>query len=53
MRTPTGCMLSGLTPGISKPMVLMILRVLGSITETVPATSEVTQSCDPSAVNSA
>ena len=34
-------------------MVLMIFRVLVSITETVPATSEVTQSCDPSAENSA
>ena len=46
-------MLSGLMPGISKPMVLMIFRVLASITDTVPPTSDVTQSCDPSAVNSA
>ena len=39
-------MCSGCTPGISKPIVLMIFRVLASITDTVPATSDVTQSCD-------
>src|SRR5262245_28738680 len=46
-------MYSGCTPGTLKPMTLMILRVLVSMTEAVPATSDVTHSLVPSAVNSA
>ena len=53
MRTPTGWIASGLTPKISKPILARILRVFGSITVTLPPISALTQTCDPSGVNSA
>src|SRR5262245_8425318 len=46
-------MASALTPGILKLILASTLRVAGSMTLTVPPISELTQTCVPSAVNSA
>src|SRR3990170_7537115 len=48
---PTGCNCSGRTPGTSKVIFLVTFQVLGSITETVPPTSDDTHSSLLSALN--
>ena len=53
MRTPTGWMASERMPAISKVIFLTTLRVLASMTLTVPPISDDTQTCFPSPVNSA
>src|SRR5271163_675068 len=50
---PTGWISSLRNPGTSKPIVWVTAFLTGSMTETLPPTSDDTQSSDPSGVNSA
>ena len=53
MLMPTGWMASLRSPGISNVIFLMTSCFMGSMTLTVPPTSEETQSSEPSRLNSA
>src|SRR5271165_997473 len=52
-RMPTGWIASLRSPGTSKAIVCVIVFFTGSITETLPPTSDDTQSSEPSGLNSA